>query len=63
MSGLKPEQLARYLSSVIGERVTLLDVAVLGDSSQRRVVAKLTKLGCALQRIMDGTSICSRMAR
>lgn len=24
MSGLKPEQLARYLSSVIGERVTLL---------------------------------------
>jgi hypothetical protein len=36
MPELKTEQLARYLSSVMGERVTLLDVVVLGDSPEHK---------------------------
>jgi hypothetical protein len=36
MPELKTEQLARYLSSVTGEQVKLLDVAVLGDSPEHK---------------------------
>lgn len=36
MPELKTEELARYLSSVVGERVKLLDVVVLGDSPEHK---------------------------